>query len=137
MSLEFAHSFVQFILERVSAMRDHRKLRAFELADELVLMVYKATASFPRDEQFGLTSQLRRACVSAASNIVEGSARNSQADFVRFLDMAFGSLREAEYQVTIAARLQYMSEEESTSISDKAAETARVLAGLIRSLRDS
>ena len=83
-------------------MRDHRKLRAFELADALVLAVYSATKTFPQDEMFGLTSQLRRASVSIASNIVEGSARNSEADFIRFLDMAFGSIREVEYQLTIA-----------------------------------
>ena len=116
-------------------MRDHRKLRAFELADELVLLVYKATVAFPRDEQFGLTSQLRRACVSVASNIVEGAARNSQADFVRFLDIAFASLREAEYQITIAARLRYLNDTIARELAAKADEAARVLSGLIRSMR--
>jgi four helix bundle protein len=87
-------------------MRDHRKLRAFELADALVMSVYSATRTFPKDEMFGLTSQLRRASVSIASNIVEGCARNSEADFLRFLDMAFGSIREVEYQLTIARRLE-------------------------------
>ena len=71
-------------------MRDHRKLRAFELADELVFAIYSATKSFPKEEQCGLTSQLRRASVSIASNIVEGCARSSHADYVRFLDLAFG-----------------------------------------------
>ncbi|MCG8652091.1 MAG: four helix bundle protein [Pirellulales bacterium] len=116
-------------------MRDHRKLRAFELADDLVLAVYSATKTFPQDEIFGLTSQLRRASVSTASNIVEGSARNSNADFLRFLDMAFGSIREVEYQLTIACRLGYTNPEVSTTLANQADETARVLAGLIRSLR--
>ena len=86
-------------------MRDHRKLRAFELADELVIAIYRATKLFSKEELFGLTSQLRRAAVSIASNIVEGSARNSLADYTRFLDMAFASTREVEYQISIAGRL--------------------------------
>jgi four helix bundle protein len=117
-------------------MRDHRKLRAFELADELVLLIYQATVGFPRDEQFGLTSQLRRATVSVASNIVEGCARNSQADFVRFLDIAFGSLKEAEYQISIAVRLNYLNGQLASELSAKAVETARVLSGLVRSMRE-
>ncbi len=115
-------------------MRDHRKLRAFELADELVLAVYAATRTFPKEELFGLTSQLRRAAISVASNIVEGCARNSQADFRRFLDIAFGSLRETEYQLTIASRLNYLSNDLAESLAALADEAARVLSGLIRSL---
>ena len=117
-------------------MRDHRKLRAFELADSLVLSIYRETRFFPKEEQFGLTSQLRRATVSVASNIVEGCARNSHADYVRFLDMAFGSIREVEYQLTVATRLDYLKPDAAVTLTKQADETARVPAGLLRSLRD-
>lgn len=116
-------------------MRDHRKLRAFELADSLALAVYAATKSFPRAEQFGLTSQLRRAAVSIASNIVEGCARHSEADLLHFLDMAYGSAREAEYQISLAHRLGHLPDEDFSLLNGKCEETAKVLAGLIRSLR--
>ena len=75
-------------------MRDHTKLRAFELADEVAILVYRVTAGFPKEELFGLTSQLRRAAVSVPSNIVEGCTRDREAEYLRFLNIAFGSLRE-------------------------------------------
>ncbi len=118
-------------------MRDHRNLRAFPLADALVIDLYRATKTFPRDEMFGLTSQLRRAAVSIASNIVEGCARNSQADFVRFLDTAFSSAREVEYQLTVAARLGYLAADQADSLNQQIIETSKVLYGLMRSLRKS
>jgi len=118
-------------------MRDHSKLRAFELADDLVLVVYVATKDFPRDEQFGLTSQMRRAVVSIASNIVEGCARKSEADFLRFLDMAYGSAREVEYQICLAHRLGYLPPDDFNTVKDKCEETAKVLNGLIRSFHRS
>jgi four helix bundle protein len=90
-------------------MRDHTKLRAFELADQLALAVYKATADFPREEQFGLTSQMRCAAVSIPSNVVEGCARDSSADHLRFLEIVFGSLHELEYQASLAHRLGYLA----------------------------
>ena len=83
-------------------MRDHKKLRAFELADKVALLTYKFTTSFPKEEQFGITSQMRRAAVSIPSNIVEGCGRNSTADYIRFLDIAFGSLRELAYRVSLS-----------------------------------
>jgi four helix bundle protein len=116
-------------------MRDHTKLRAFELADRLAVAVYQLTRAFPADEQFGLTSQMRRATVSVASNIVEGCARSTQPEYVRFLDIAYGSAREVEYQLSLASRLGYAQEESFPSVTDLADETGRVLSGLIRSLR--
>jgi four helix bundle protein len=116
-------------------MRDHTKLRAFQLADDLVLLVYRATKPFPKHEQFGLTHQMRRSAVSIASNILEGCARNTEADYLRFLDMAYGSSRELSYQATIARRLDYLPAEEFEPLEAQAVETSKVLNGLVRSLR--
>lgn len=116
-------------------MRDHRKLRAFELADALALAIYRCTQSFPRQEQFGLTAQMRRSAVSVASNIVEGCARRSEADYLRFLDMAYGSVRELEYQVSLAHRLGYLKPGAFESVHAAVVETGKVLCGLIRALR--
>jgi len=117
-------------------MRDHIKLRAFEMADEVVVLVYQATARFPREELYGLTSQMRRAAVSVPSNIVEGCARDSQADYLRFLHMAFGSLRELHYQIGLSKRLGFLCNQDAALIEPKMVETEKVLNGLIRALRD-
>ena len=85
-------------------MRDHTKLRAFELGDEVTVLIYPVTVGFPREESYGLTSQMRRAAVSVPSNIVEGCARDSEADYLRFLHIAFGSLRELHYQLSLSKR---------------------------------
>lgn len=116
-------------------MRDYRKLRTFELADELVLEVYRATTTFPRHEQFGLISQMRRAATSMACNIVEGCARTTEADYLRFLDISYGSARELEYQISLALRLGYMQDADYQRLAKMCDETCRVINGLIRSLR--
>jgi four helix bundle protein len=117
-------------------MRDHTKLKAFEMADEVALLVYRITAGFPKEELYGLTSQIRRAAVSVPSNIVEGCARDSQADYSRFLSIAFGSLRELHYQLCLSNRLEFLSCQDLSLIGPKIVETEKVLKGLIRSLRD-
>ena len=117
-------------------MRDHTKLRAFELADEVALLIYHVTAGFPKEEQYGLTSQMRRAAVSVPSNIVEGCARDSQADYLRFLYIAFGSLRELHYQLSLSKRLGFFDSKQVPLVEKKVIETEKVLNGLIRSLRN-
>jgi len=114
--------------------RDHTKLKAFELADELAILIYRATNRFPKHEIYGLTSQLRRAAISVPSNIVEGCARESQAEYVRFLEIAFGSLRELHYQCSLSVRLGYI-EYDFSPIESKIQETEKVLGALIRSMR--
>jgi len=116
-------------------LRDHTKLRAFELADQLALETYRATQGFPVDERFGLVSQMRRAAVSVPSNIVEGCARSTEADYVRFLDIAFGSCRELAYQITLATRLGFIEDAHADALTRLADETSKVLGGLIRSIR--
>jgi four helix bundle protein len=118
-------------------MRDHSQLRAFVLADELVLLIYQISRCFPKEEIYGLTSQIRRAVVSVASNIVEGSARKSQTEYLRFLEIAYGSLKESHYQYTIAVRLGYVPAVDTLNCEQKFIETEKVLAALIRSLRST
>ena len=122
---------------RWKIMRDHTKLRAFELADEVAILTYQVTARFPKEELYGLVSQMRRAAVSIPSNIVEGCSRDSQADYLRFLYIAFGSLKELHYQLSLSKRLGFLSKEASSFIESKIVETEKVINGLIRSLRDS
>ena len=118
-------------------MRDHRKLKAFDLADRLELEVYRSTKCFPREEQFGLTSQLRRAVIAVPSNIVEGCGRRTEPDYLRFLEIAFGSAQEVEYQLTLARRLGYLTPEDAAIVESLASETCRVLNALIQALRTS
>ena len=116
-------------------MRDHTKLKAFELADEVVLLIYLITRNFPKEELYGLSSQMRRAAVSVPSNIVEGCARESQAEYLRFLEIAFGSLRELHYQLGLSKRLGYSDERDIQGCESKIVETEKVLSGLLRSMR--
>jgi len=89
-------------------MRDFKKLNVWRKAHLLTLEVYKATAGFPRDELYGLTSQVRRACVSIPANIAEGYGRDGEAEFGRFLRIALGSASELEYHLCLAFDLKFL-----------------------------
>ena len=91
-------------------MRDHTKLRAFELADEIVLLIYQLTKKFPNDELYGLTSQMRRAAISVPSNIAEGYGRKTIPDYVRCLYIAYGSTCELETQTLLSGNLKYLND---------------------------
>jgi four helix bundle protein len=115
--------------------RDHRKLEAFRLADELAIDVYRATQPFPATEQYGLTSQMRRCAVSVAANIVEGSARETEKEYLRFLGIAFGSVRELGYFVSLARRLGYLDDEAAEGLEISQNRAAGSLGALIQALR--
>ena len=116
-------------------MRDHRKLDAFRFADDLVISVYRATENLPTTEQYGLTSQIRRSAVSVAANIVEGSARESEKDYIRFPGIAFGSVRELGYLVSLASRLGYLDDEVAQALETQQSRTAGSLGALIQALK--
>jgi four helix bundle protein len=89
--------------------RDHTKLRAFQLADALVIEIYKETKQFPSEERYGLQSQVRRAAVSSATNLVEGSARRGEQEYLNFCNVSCASAFETRYLLDLAFRLGILS----------------------------
>jgi four helix bundle protein len=114
--------------------RDHRKLRVFALADAATVGVYRLPARFPPEERFGLQTQLRRAAVSAAANIVEGSARRSISEYLNFLNISAGSAAEARYLLDLSVRLGFAAEDCVKPLLAQYASLSAGLESLIRSL---
>ena len=116
--------------------KSYRELIVWQKAMDLVEMIYCLTRCFPNEELYGMTSQIRRASVSVPSNIAEGQGRRTTSDFLRFLSIANGSLKEVETQVFIAQRLHYINEQQACEALDLTAEVGRLINGLMNSLRN-
>ena len=116
-------------------MRPHEKLDVWKRAVDFVVEVYKATEGFPREERFGLTSQVRRAAVSVPTNIAEGAARRSNKEFAYFLSNAQGSASEVETELLIAYRLGYLSEAKISALRVSYNDIGKMLGGLARQVR--
>lgn len=116
-------------------MRPHEKLQTWIESVDLVLNIYKATEHFPKEEKFGLTSQIRRAAVSIPANIAEGAARNSSKEFAYFVSIAQGSASELETELIIAYRLGYLSETLFSKLIADLERIGRMITGLTRRLR--
>ncbi len=116
-------------------MRPHHNLDVWKKAIDFSLSVYSATESFPKDERFGLISQLQRASVSIAANIAEGAGRKSPKEFVNFLSIALGSASEVETELLIAFRLGYFRETEFQELVSKLDEIGRMITGLCSYLK--
>jgi four helix bundle protein len=116
-------------------MRDFRKIEAWQLADDLAVAVYEATKAFPKEEVYGITSQIRRAVTSVAANIVEGASRESAKDYAHFLQIARGSLAETQYFLHLARRLAYLDQELAAELEQAARRVFGCLHGLIQAVR--
>jgi len=114
--------------------RDANKLTVFKLADGLVLDVYRSTKSFPAEERYGLQAQIRRAAVSAPSNIVEGCARRSTNEYLNFLNIAAGSVFEARYLLDLSFRLGFLAPQAHATLIARYTHLAKSMVRLIESL---
>ncbi len=116
--------------------RNFRSIIAWQKSDDLAFEIYKVTATtFPPEEKFGLTAQIRSAAVSVPANIAEGSGRNTLKDFTRFLYNAQGSLSEVEHFLHFARRLEYFDKEAYARLEEQRAEVGRILHGFINSIK--
>jgi four helix bundle protein len=115
--------------------RPHKKLDVWKFSVDFVVHIYDITNHFPREEEFGLKSQLRRASVSVPSNIAEGLTRISIPDKLHFLNMANGSLSEVDTQLEIPNRLNYIDDSEKVDLENQLITIQKLLSGLIRSLK--
>lgn len=116
-------------------MRDFRKLKVWEKAHRLTIAAYSATRSFPREELYGLTAQIRRGSSSVPANIAEGCGRSGDRELARFLEIAFGSASELEYHFLLARDLRYLKEDEHARLNAQVCEVKRMLSSFIQTLR--
>jgi four helix bundle protein len=115
--------------------RDFRTIKVWEKAQQLTLAVYAGTNQFPREEVYGLTSQMRRSASSIPTNIAEGCGRTGDAELGRFCQIAFGSATELEYQLLLSRDLSYLDESSSGRLRDATIEVKRMLGAFITTLR--
>lgn len=120
------------IKTKITSFKD---LRAWKEGHNLVLMIYSITNQFPKEEQFGLSNQLRRAAVSITSNIAEGFSRQSYKEKVQFYSMSLGSLTEVENQILISKDVGYVIDAEFYKISNQIVDVSKIIHGLIKSIR--
>jgi len=116
-------------------LRDFRKQKVWEKSHSLTLEIYKVTEKFPREEIYGLTSQLRRSCSSIPANIAEGCGKDGDADFARYLQIARGSASELEYHLLLAKDLGSLKVNEHQQLSQEANELKQMLTNFIKKLR--
>lgn len=114
--------------------QSYENLRIWQEATDLAGLIYKTTNKFPKNELFGIISQIRRAVVSISANIAEGSGRGSKKDFCRFVDIAIGSLNETESLLAVSLRLEYISKEDFENLTEKIKNLGNLLGGLRRHL---
>jgi four helix bundle protein len=116
-------------------LRNFRKLSVWEKSHALTLTIYKSTSSYPKEERYGLTSQMRRAASSIPSNIAEGCGRNTEPQFARFLNIAFGSASELEYQIILSKDLEFISDETFEKLIEQVIEIKRMLFSLLQKVK--
>lgn len=115
-------------------MQNFNNLRVYDAAKKFAVEIYNLTRYYPKEEMFGIVSQMRRAAVSIGANIAEGTGRSTDADFKRFLFNSIGSLKEIEYMLDLSKELNYIDAKEHQSKSEKAKEISGMLIGLIRAI---
>ncbi|MGB7340379.1 MAG: four helix bundle protein [Phototrophicaceae bacterium] len=116
-------------------MQDYKKLQIWKRSHQLVLQIYRTTADFPSNEKYGLISQIQRCAVSIPSNIAEGSGRNTNADFARFLHIAMGSAAELDYQLLLSHDLGFLQSEIYDGLSDELTQIRKMLNSFTQSLK--
>ena len=118
-----------------SDVKDFRDLQVWRRAHQLTLAVYQLTASFPREELYGLTSQLRRSCASIAANLAEGWGRNGDPELARFCSIAMGSASELEYHLLLARDLKLLNAQDYARLAHQTGEVKRMLTGFMHKLK--
>ena len=118
-------------------MRDFRQIKVWAKAHDLTLNIYRATAHFPKEERYGLTSQIRRSCSSIPANIAEGFGRTGDPELARFLQIGMGSACELEYHILLAKELQLLSDPKYDELAAKVIEIKKMLATLLSRVRNA
>ncbi len=115
--------------------KGYKKLKVWEKADEFALRLYIETRNFPKDELYGITSQLRRACLSIVLNIVEGMGRQHPKELKQFINISLGSHAETEYLLEFSKKLGYLTEEKYRELENRRAEVGKLLWSFYKSLK--